>query len=136
MATRTKRSSSSTRSTSLQQSHAPACLSYSLQAISPSCRTIFNNAVLHFLGDHQARRSTTNPLGRRSLRAALPLASFEAPQSCLPPHPKHQRLSRSARVLNRHRDTIAGSRIYLDDLLLIQFVHCTEDKSCKVRVVF
>jgi len=35
-------------------------------------------------------------------------------------------------LLNRHRYTIAGPRIYLDDLVLVQFVLCTGDKSCKV----
>src|ERR1700751_213710 len=38
-------------------------------------------------------------------------------------------------LLNCHRDTIAGPGIYLDDLLLVQFILCTEDKSCKVRAV-
>src|SRR5258705_777806 len=32
-------------------------------------------------------------------------------------------------LLGRHRDTIARSRINLDDLLLFQFVLCAEDKS-------
>ena len=32
---------------------------------------------------------------------------------------------------SRHRDTIAGPRIDLDDLLLFQFVLRTEDKPCK-----
>src|SRR5262249_47199339 len=32
---------------------------------------------------------------------------------------------------NSHRDTIAGSRIDLDDLLLLRFVLRTEDKSAK-----
>jgi hypothetical protein len=41
----------------------------------------------------------TNHLPRRSLpRASLPLASFEAPLSCLRPHPKHQGLRRSGRA--------------------------------------
>ena len=31
---------------------------------------------------------------------------------------------------SRHRDTIAGPRIDLDDLLLLQFVLRTEDKPC------
>src|SRR5258708_16899575 len=35
-------------------------------------------------------------------------------------------------LLSRHRDTIAGPRIDLDDLLLVQFVLCTEDKSRKI----
>src|SRR5271165_4625706 len=36
---------------------------------------------------------------RRSLPcASLPLASFEAPLSCLRPHPKHQGLRRSGRA--------------------------------------
>ena len=34
---------------------------------------------------------------------------------------------------NRHRDTIAGPRVDLDDLLLFQFVLHTEDKPCIVR---
>lgn len=34
---------------------------------------------------------------------------------------------------SRHRDTIAGPRIDLDDLLLFQFVLRTEDKPCEVR---
>ena len=34
---------------------------------------------------------------------------------------------------SRHRNTIAGPRIDLDDLLLSQFVLRTEDKPCKVR---
>ena len=38
-------------------------------------------------------------------------------------------------LLNCHRDTITGPRIYLDNLLLVQFILCTEDKSCKVRAV-
>ena len=38
-------------------------------------------------------------------------------------------------LLNCHRDTIAGPHIYLDDLLLGQFILCSEDKSCKVRAV-
>src|SRR4030088_3565921 len=33
---------------------------------------------------------------------------------------------------SRHRDTIAGPRIDLDDLLLFQFVLCAEDKSRKI----
>src|SRR6202011_2644612 len=33
---------------------------------------------------------------------------------------------------SRHRDTIAGPRIDLDDLLLLRFVLCTEDKSRKI----
>src|SRR5258708_618570 len=33
---------------------------------------------------------------------------------------------------SRHRDTIAGSRIDLDDLLLLRFVLRTEDKSRKI----
>jgi hypothetical protein len=41
----------------------------------------------------------TIPLPRRSLQcASLPLASFEAPLSCLRAHPKHQGLRRSARA--------------------------------------
>src|ERR1700688_4256443 len=40
----------------------------------------------------------TNPLLVRSLLpASLPLESFEAPLSCLRPHPKHQGLRRSGR---------------------------------------
>ena len=35
-------------------------------------------------------------------------------------------------LLSRHRDTIAGPRIDLDDLLLFQFVLCPEDKSRKI----
>src|SRR6516164_2724084 len=43
---------------------------------------------------------STIALGRRSLpRAGLPLASSEASQSCLPPHPKHQCSRRSARIV-------------------------------------
>src|SRR5260221_1303344 len=38
-------------------------------------------------------------------------------------------------LLNRHRDTIAGPRINLDDLLLFQFVLRTEDKSRKIGAV-
>jgi hypothetical protein len=38
-------------------------------------------------------------------------------------------------LLSRHRDTIAGPRINLDDLLLFQFVLCTEDKSRKIGTV-
>ena len=38
-------------------------------------------------------------------------------------------------LLNCHRDTIARPCIYLDDLLLVQFILCTEDKSCKVCAV-
>jgi hypothetical protein len=37
-------------------------------------------------------------------------------------------------LLSRHRDTITGPRINLDDLLLFQFVLCTEDKSRKIGV--
>ena len=33
-------------------------------------------------------------------------------------------------LCNRHRDTIAGPRIDLDDLLLFQFVLYAEDQSC------
>jgi hypothetical protein len=33
---------------------------------------------------------------------------------------------------SRHRDTIAGPRIDLDDLLLLRFVLRTEDKSRKI----
>ena len=41
----------------------------------------------------------TIPLPRRSLQcASLPLASFEAPLSCLRAHPKHQGLRRSGRA--------------------------------------
>ena len=41
----------------------------------------------------------TIPLPRRSLQcASLPVASFEAPLSCLRAHPKHQGLRRSARA--------------------------------------
>src|SRR5258708_682784 len=36
------------------------------------------------------------------------------------------------RLLSRHRDTIARPRIDLDDLLLLQFALCTEDKSRKI----
>src|ERR1700730_1977190 len=75
----------------------------------------------------------TNHLPRRSLpRASLPLASFEAPLSCLRPHPKHQGLRRSGRARSRHRDTIAGPRIDLDDLLLLRFVLRAADKSRKI----
>src|SRR5258708_9092189 len=35
-------------------------------------------------------------------------------------------------LLSRHRDTIARPRIVLDDLLLLQFVLSTEDKSRKI----
>src|SRR5208283_4692059 len=35
-------------------------------------------------------------------------------------------------LLSRHRDTIAGPRIDLDDLFLFQFVLCTEDQSRKI----
>ena len=35
-------------------------------------------------------------------------------------------------LLSRHRDTIAGPRIDLDDLLLLRFVLRTEDKSRKI----
>src|SRR6516165_1958148 len=43
---------------------------------------------------------STIALGRRSLpREGLPLASSAASQSCLPPHPKHQRSRRSARIV-------------------------------------
>ena len=35
-------------------------------------------------------------------------------------------------LLSRHRDTIARPRIDLDDLLLLQFALCTEDKSRKM----
>jgi hypothetical protein len=38
-------------------------------------------------------------------------------------------------LLSRHRDTIAGPRINLDDLLLFQFVLRTEDKSPKIGAV-
>src|SRR5258708_38821186 len=38
-------------------------------------------------------------------------------------------------LLSRHRDTIAGPRINLDDLLLFQFVLRTEDKSRKMGAV-
>src|SRR5258706_12917790 len=38
-------------------------------------------------------------------------------------------------LLSRHRDTIAGPRINLDDLLLFQFVLRTEDKSRKIGAV-
>jgi hypothetical protein len=38
-------------------------------------------------------------------------------------------------LLSRHRDTIARPRIDLDDLLLLQFALCTEDKSRKTRPV-
>jgi len=34
---------------------------------------------------------------------------------------------------SRHRDTIAGPRVDLDDLLLFEFVLHTEDKRCIVR---
>src|SRR6267143_4425988 len=36
---------------------------------------------------------------------------------------------------SRHRDTIARPRIDLDDLLLLQFALCTEDKSRKIGAV-
>jgi hypothetical protein len=36
-------------------------------------------------------------------------------------------------IPSRHRDTIAGPRVDLDDLLLLQFVLHTEDKPCIVR---
>src|SRR6266581_9018902 len=35
-------------------------------------------------------------------------------------------------LLSRHRDTIAGPRINLDDLLRLQFALCAEDKSRKI----
>src|SRR5260221_14509001 len=35
-------------------------------------------------------------------------------------------------LLSRHTDTITGPRINLDDLLVFQFVLCTEDKSGKI----
>src|SRR5271165_1652201 len=35
-------------------------------------------------------------------------------------------------LLSRHRNTIARPRIDLDDLLLFEFVLCTEDKSRKI----
>ena len=52
------------------------------------------------IGTWLSFRLATIALGRRSLpRAGLPLASSEASPSCLPPHPKHQRSRRSARIV-------------------------------------
>jgi len=39
-------------------------------------------------------------------------------------------------LLSRHRDTIAGPRIYLDDFFLLRFVLRAEDKSRKIRALF
>jgi hypothetical protein len=36
-------------------------------------------------------------------------------------------------LCNRHRDTITGPRIDLDDLLLFQFVLRAQYKPCKIR---
>src|SRR5258708_15825960 len=75
----------------------------------------------------------TNHLPRRSLpRASLPLASFEAPLSCLRPHPKHQGLRRSGRPAQSPSRYNRWARIDLDDLLLLRFVLRAEDKSRKI----
>src|SRR6202011_2325429 len=75
----------------------------------------------------------TIPLPRRSLQyASLPVASFEAPLSCLRPHPNIKAYVDRRALRSLHRDTIAGPRIDLDDLLLLRFVLRTEDKSREI----
>ena len=78
-----------------------------------------------------------NPLpGRSVLSASLP-PSFGALLSHifnLVPNIKSY-VDRGT-LLSRHRDTIAGPRIYLDDFFLLRFVLRAEDKSRKIRAPF
>ena len=75
----------------------------------------------------------TIPLPRRSLPcASLPLLSFEGLCHVFDLIPNIKAYIDRRRLLSRHRDTIAGPRIDLDDLLLLRFVLRAQDKPRKI----